>query len=154
MTQPLLTEIVIDAPADEVWSIVSDFPAYPDWNPFIRQISGDLKAGSRLEVELGPPGGRAMTIRPTVQEVQAGRVLRWLGQLGVPGLFDGEHSFQIEPLGPRQVRFVHSERFSGVLAPLVMAVIGKSTRQGFEAMNQALKERAEARPKQPVESAT
>ena len=43
------------------------------------------------------------------------------------------------------MRFVQSERFSGILVPLVMAFIGRSTRQGFEAINQALKERAEAK---------
>lgn len=145
MSQVLRTEIVIAAPSDDVWSILTDFSSYPGWNPFVRQISGRLEVGSRLEVHLAPPGGRAMTIRPTVREVLPGRVLRWLGSLGVPGLFDGEHSFQIEPLGEGQVRFVHSERFSGILVPAIMAFIGKSTRQGFEAMNQALKERAEAK---------
>jgi hypothetical protein len=150
----LHTEIVIDAPAEDVWSILTNSAAYPGWNPFIRQISGSLEAGSRLEVKLGPPGGRAMTIRPTVLDVQPGRSLRWLGHLGRPGLFDGEHSFEIEPLGPQQVRFVHGEQFSGVLVPLVMALIGNSTRKGFEAMNLALKERAEARAKsQPVQVA-
>lgn len=144
MSRHLQTDIVIAAPPEDVWSILTDFPAYPGWNPFIRRISGDLEAGARLEVELGPPGGRAMTIRPTLRDVQPGRGLRWLGHMGIPGVFDGEHSFQIEPLGPRQVRFVHSERFGGVLAPLVMSFIGSSTQRGFEAMNQALKERAEA----------
>lgn len=149
MSRLLHTEVVIDASPDDVWAILADFAAYPEWNPFIRRIAGKLEVGSPLEVELGPPGGRAMTIRPTVREVQAGRVLRWLGRLGLPGLFDGEHEFQIEPMGAKQVRFVHSERFSGILVPVIMAFIGDSTRQGFEAMNQALKERAEARAARP-----
>ena len=144
MSRLLHTETVIAAPAEGVWSILADFAAYPNWNPFIPRISGDLEVGAELVVELAPPGGRAMTIRPTVREVQPGRILRWLGRLGLPGLFDGEHSFQIEPLGEGQVRFVQSERFSGVLVPLVMKFIGASTQQGFEAMNQALKERSEA----------
>ena len=145
MSQLLHAETVIDAAQDEVWAVLEDFAAYPSWNPFIRQITGRLEAGDRLEVELSPPGGRAMTMRPIVREVQPGRAFRWLGSVGVPGLFDGEHSFQVEPLGVGQVRFVQSERFSGILSPLVMAFTGRSTRQGFEAMNQALKERAEAR---------
>jgi hypothetical protein len=140
----LHSEILIDAQAEDVWAILADFATYPEWNPFIRRIAGGPEAGARLDVELSPPGGRTMTIRPTVREVQPGRVLRWLGRLGLPGLFDGEHSFQIEPLGKGHVRFVQSERFSGVLVPLLMPFIGNSTQQGFEAMNQALKERAEA----------
>ncbi len=144
MSRLLHTEIVIAAPSEDVWSILTDFAAYPGWNPFIRRISGGLETGTRLEVDLAPPGGRAMTMRPTVREVQPGRLLRWLGRVGLPRLFDGEHSFEIDPLGEGQVRFVQSERFSGVLVPLVMAFVGASTKQGFEAMNLALKERAEA----------
>jgi hypothetical protein len=140
----LPTELVIAASSEAFWNILTEFAAYPGWNPFVRHISGRLEAGAGLEVELAPPGGRAMTIRPTVREVEPERTLRWLGRVGFPGLFDGEHSFQIEPLGENRVRFVQSERFSGVLVPLVMTFIGRSTQQGFEAMNLALKERAEA----------
>jgi hypothetical protein len=69
-----------------------------------------------------------------------------LGHLFVPGLFDGEHVFQIEPLGPERVRFVQAERFTGLLAPLMMRFIEPGTSQGFEAMNRALKARAEGPP--------
>lgn len=27
---------LIDAPIEDVWSILLDFPAYPAWNPFVR----------------------------------------------------------------------------------------------------------------------
>lgn len=144
MSRLLHTEVTIAASPETVWSILTDFAAYPGWNPFIRHIAGKLETGARLEVDLAPPGGRAMTMRPTLRAVEPGRTLRWLGRVGLPGIFDGEHSFQIEPLGENQVRFVQSERFSGILVPLVMMFIGRSTEQGFEVMNLALKERAEA----------
>jgi hypothetical protein len=84
-----------------------------------------------------------MTFKPTVLEAEPERELRWLGRFLVPGVFDGEHSFHIEPIDDRRVRFVQAERFRGALVP----VFGKTleqTRRGFEAMNQALKRRAEA----------
>jgi hypothetical protein len=84
-----------------------------------------------------------MRLRPTLLAVAPAKGLRWLGHVGVPGIFDGEHEFRIEPLGVDGVRFVQAERFSGLLAPLVMKFIERGTRQGFEAMNQALKARAE-----------
>lgn len=84
-----------------------------------------------------------MSMRPTVLAATPSRELRWLGHLGMPGLFDGEHRFRIEPLGTDRVRFIQEERFSGLLASLVMRFIERGTRQGFEAMNQALKARAE-----------
>ena len=62
----------------------------------------------------------------------------------VPGIFDGEHIFTIESLDPERVRFVQREEFNGVLASLVLGMIGDKTRMGFKSMNQALKEKAES----------
>ena len=143
MTAPLRTEIAIEATPARVWEILTDFAAYPTWNPFIPRISGSLEAGSRLDVQLQPPGGRGMRFRPTLLAAAPRKELRWLGHMGVPGVFDGEHQFHIEPQGANGVRFIQEERFSGLLAPLVLKFIERDTRQGFEAMNRALKARAE-----------
>ena len=121
---------------------MTDFAAYPDWNPFIRRISGELQVGAKLEVRIEPPGGRAMTFKPTVRAAEANRELRWLGRLLLPGIFDGEHSLRIEPLDGGRSRFVQSERFSGLLVGLVKGALAK-TEAGFEQMNTALKTRVE-----------
>ncbi len=75
---------------------------------------------------------------------QPTRELRWLGRLLVPGLFDGEHSFQLEPLPGGRTHFVQRERFSGILVRPLGRTLAK-TRLGFEQMNSALKSEAEAR---------
>jgi hypothetical protein len=137
------TEIEINAPAEQVWQVLTDFAAMSEWNPFIRRISGRPRVGERLRVHLQPPGGRGMTFRPVVLQAVPERELRWLGRLLVPGLFDGEHYFQIEPLDERRVRFVHGERFSGLVLPLLWRGLVTNTRRGFEEMNRALKARAE-----------
>jgi hypothetical protein len=138
----LRREIEVDAPAERVWAVVTDFAAYPEWNPFIRRISGELREGATLEVRIEPPGARGMTFKPTVRAVEANRELRWRGRLLVPGVFDGEHSLRIEPLAGGRSRFVQAERCSGVLVPLLKGVLAK-TEAGFEQMNTALKTRAE-----------
>ena len=89
------------------------------------------------------PGGRGATLRPTVLEADPGRRLRWLGHLVAPGIFDGEHTFTIQPLGDGQVRLVQHEQFRGLLAPLMAGSLDRHTQPGFELMNQALKRRAE-----------
>ena len=138
-------EIEIDAPPERVWAVVTDFDAYPEWNPFIRRISGELREGARLEVRIEPPGARAMTFKPTVRAVEANRELRWLGRLLLPGIFDGEHSLRIEPLDGGRSRFVQSERFTGFLVGLVKGTLAK-TEAGFEQMNTALKAHVEQAP--------
>lgn len=140
----LSSEIEINATPQRVWQVLTDFPALPDWNPFITSMDGELVAQERLKVRIEPPGGMAMSFSPTVLKAEPGVELRWIGHVLMPGLFDGEHSFTIEQLGDERVRFIHAEKFTGVLVPL-MGLMGvyKSTAAGFEAMNQALKERAE-----------
>jgi hypothetical protein len=140
----LETEIDIRGSAMEVWSVLADFRRYPEWNPFIREASGEVRRGARLTVQLHPPGGRPMTFRPIVREASPGRELRWEGHLWFPGLFDGEHVFRIETTG-ENVRLRHGEQFRGVLVPLIPANVFERTRRGFEAMNRALKERIETR---------
>ena len=142
----LHSEIEIDAPAERVWRLITDFPSYPRWNPFIRRISGEPTTGERLEVRIEPPGGRGMTFRPTVLKAEPNRELRWLGHLLVPHLFDGEHSLTIQPLEEHRVRFVQREVFRGLLVPLFARSLDNNTKRGFEEMNHALKERAETLP--------
>ena len=142
----LHTEIEIDAPAKRVWELLTDFASYPEWNPFIRTISGQPAPGERLRARLEPPGGLAMTFKPKVLTAEPNRELRWLGHLLVPGLFDGEHSFTIQPLEDDRVRFVQREAFRGLLVPLFARSLESKTRRGFEEMNRALKGRAEAAP--------
>ena len=135
--------IEIDAAPEAVWRELADTGAYAAWNPFIRSIEGELEEGTRLRVEITPPGGRPMTFRPTVRAARPGRELRWLGHLVVAGLFDGEHSFEIEPLGAGRSRFTQAECFSGLLVRPFGGTLAK-TEHGFEAMNRALKGRAES----------
>ena len=144
MAYELRTETSIDAPAERVWSILADFESYPAWNPFVVRIAGPLQLGERVEIELRPPGGKSMKFRPHITALSTGRTFAWLGRLFLPGLFDGEHRFEIVPLDDGKIRFVHSERFSGLLVPLLETTLNTKTRAGFEAMNEALKRRAEA----------
>ena len=143
--EPLTTAAeVIDAPPAVVWAALTDTAAYPDWNPFVRELGGELVEGARLRVRIGPPGRRAITLRPTVVRIEPERELTWLGRFLVPRLFDGQHSFVLERLPGGGTRFVQSEHFRGVLVPLMGRLLA-ATGQGFEAMNEALRDRAEAR---------
>jgi hypothetical protein len=141
--QVLHTEIEINASAERVWQVLTDFAAYPQWNPFIRRVEGEARTGARLRVFVQPAGGKGMSFRPTVLVMDPSRELRWLGRLWVPGLFSGEHSFTIEPLSEYRVRFIQRERFEGALVPLLAKMLDRGTRSGFEAMNRALKLQSE-----------
>lgn len=140
----LFTEITINASADTVWKIFSDFASYPEWNPFVRAIKGDVRVGKRIEAVLQPPNQKEMTFKPRVIKLVPRREFRWHGILGIRGLFDGEHIFEVHPSAPSTVRFVQREIFRGLLVPMILKSIEKNTRAGFEQMNNALKERCES----------
>jgi hypothetical protein len=140
------TEIDIAASPERLWAILTDFAAYPDWNPFIRSIEGPLEKGGRLTVSIQPVGASAMTFRPTVLVATPNAELRWLGKFLFRGVFDGEHYLQIAPSTPGRVRFVQGEKFGGLLVGLSKSKIEGGVRAGFIAMNQALKSRAEKDP--------
>jgi len=140
----IVTQIDIAASPERVWSILTDFPAYPQWNPFIHAISGAAKPGEKLRVAIQPEGRRAMAFRPRVLKAANQQELRWLGRLGIPGLFDGEHYFQLTTIGNGHTRFTQGEQFSGILVGVFLSSMEAATKAGFQAMNQALKNRAEA----------
>ncbi|MEN6591635.1 MAG: Polyketide cyclase / dehydrase and lipid transport [Methanobacterium sp. PtaU1.Bin097] len=136
------TEIEINAPASVVWEILTDFDHYPQWNPFIKEISGHQIVGAQLEVFIKPPNSNGMRFKPKILSYKPKEELRWLGALWIPKLFDGEHSLIIEKIDENKVLFIQKEEFTGLFVPLVSSML-KDTESGFEAMNRALKREAE-----------
>jgi len=72
----IYTEIKINASTSTVWDILTDFDKFPSWNPFMKQISGNLQEGARLEAFIQPPNSNGMTIKPKILEYQPRKRLR------------------------------------------------------------------------------
>lgn len=145
MKHQLETEVNIDASPQIVWDILTDLDDYPDWNPFIVSSEGTAAVGERLSNRMEPPGGKAITFRPTVTEVEPNEVFEWLGRLGLPGVFDGRHRFELEATPSGGTHLAHTEELNGALVRFMRKSLDTQTLQGFEEMNAALKTRAEAR---------
>ena len=145
MKHELHTEIDIDAAPEVVWQVLTDLDKYGEWNPFITSSVGSPEVGERLVNRMEAPGGSPMTFKPEVTVVEHGKTFEWLGRLGLPGLFDGRHRFDVRS-SPRGVKLIQSETFDGVLVRFMRKSLDTTTKAGFEAMNAALKERAEAVP--------
>jgi len=84
-----------------------------------------------------------MTFKPKLLVVQPQKELRWLGHLFIPGLFDGEHIFELYENTDGSTTFVQREKFTGMLVSLFQKMLNTNTVAGFEAMNKKLKELAE-----------
>ncbi len=140
MTKEIRTEITIQASPEKVWNILTDFNAYPAWNPFITSLTGKAEKGSKLTVKIKPTDGKAMTFKPSVLTAKKNQELSWLGSLFFKGLFDGEHKFELIDHGNGTVTFIQSEQFKGIFVGIFNT---EKTESGFHAMNRKLKEEAE-----------
>lgn len=136
-TDRLDTVIDIAAPPGAVWRVLTDFAGYAAWNPFIRQVEGKAREGTRLTATMHPAGRKPMTFRPVIIRAEEAVALVWRGRLPVPGLFDGEHAFLLTATATG-TRLDHSEAFGGLLVPFLKA---EGFRKDFEAMNRALEAR-------------
>jgi hypothetical protein len=140
MRHEITTSIEVEAPPEAVWEVLADLPGHAAWNPFITAASGDAAVGARLHLRLNPPGGKSMRFRPVVTCAEEARVLEWLGSMGVRGLFDGRHRFELEAIAIG-TRLVQREEFRGLLVRFGRKALDGRTRRGFEEMNVALRRR-------------
>jgi hypothetical protein len=135
------TEIIIDAPPQAVWAVLSDVDSYESWNPYHVKVSadGEITPGRSLVVSISKPNGEQVTIKPHVIRMEPERELTWGG--GVRGIFFGEHRFLLEPAGS-STHLIHSEDFTGFAVRYAGL---DSIEEGYQSMNRALKERIERR---------
>lgn len=135
----------IDAPAAAVWDVLTDLPHFGEWNPFIRAASGSTSLGGEVQVRVQPSIKAArLGFRAKVLVCERNRELRWRGHVLASWLGDGDHTFSIEPAADGRVRFEQREVFRGLLPHLAGRLLARETQRGFDAMNDALRRRAEA----------
>lgn len=87
----------IEAPPHVVFSGLVDVARWHEWCTWLAWDHGEMREGATLGLRLTPPGGGGYGFTPTVLTVDAPRHLAWIGRTGLPGVFDGEHHFEIAP---------------------------------------------------------
>ncbi|HEY3958382.1 MAG TPA: SRPBCC domain-containing protein [Streptosporangiaceae bacterium] len=130
----------IAAPPEQVWAVLTDLASYPQWNPLFHEASGHLTPGSRVTIKsVHPVNGRIMTVKVKVVAAEPARELRWVSSL--PGIMTGEHSFTLTPANGG-TQLTQTEIYRGLLARFSGKTISR-TQASFQALNQAIKQRAE-----------
>jgi hypothetical protein len=149
MTAELTTFVDIDSTPERVWRVLTDLPAYAEWNPFITKAEGAFVVGGRLSFSVPPVNALIQPeLRPRVVEVAPCRRLRLRSRLNrpaIPGLFDVELTMTITD-HDGGVRLWQQDRFGGLLAPLLIRSLNRHRLTAFNAMNAALKHRVEGTP--------
>ena len=137
------TDMDIEASPERVWAVLTDLRAYGDWNPVVRRVRGEPRMGERLKFRIEIAGLPGLDLAARVCLADPARGFGWRG--GPPGLFTGEHTMRIAPLGNGRTRLSHGEDFRGVLASVLLtrATLGKIERS-YHQMNEALAKRVAA----------
>ena len=137
------TTFAVDASADQVWAVLSDFDAWSEWNPSVPRIHGECQAGSKLHLTLAMPGRPSARVSAVVTSAVPNRSLHWRGNVGGDRIFAGTREFDIAAQPDGTVVVTHVEDVSGLLFPIFKAVMGDAIQKHHDNLNVALKERAE-----------
>ncbi|HSV65011.1 MAG TPA: SRPBCC family protein [Mycobacteriales bacterium] len=90
-------ETTIEAPADAVWQVLTDFPRWPEWSPGVTamHIDGPVAVGTTFRWRSGPS-----RITSTITDVDPGRSIAWTGRtLGISAV----HRWEVVSAGERTV---------------------------------------------------
>lgn len=135
--------IGVQAPADAIWEIVHDLGRWSEWNPTYPQAAGEVRIGNILTLTLALPGQPNQDLKAKVLDWVPNEQLHWqLSMMG--GLIRTLRYIEITPLTEVACIVDNGEIFGGLMGPSLGKRMGRTVRRGFEAMNEALKARAEA----------
>jgi uncharacterized protein YndB with AHSA1/START domain len=131
-------EIEVAAPPEVVWEVLSDFEAWPSWNPGIRwaSIEGPVAEGTRFRWRAGPS-----TITSTLERIERLQKIAWSGRtLGIRAV----HVWEMKRRdGGTLVR--SEESWAGLLPTLLRGRMGRTLKASLDEGLQHLKVEAERR---------
>jgi len=126
------TEILVPAPPEVVWAVLTDFAGWTSWNPGVEHVDvrGPLQAGTEFAWKAGGIGIRSM-----LQDVSPPARISWTGEaMGLHAI----HAWRLAPEagGTR----VHTqESFEGALASLMKGKLQKTLSETLDKGLSALK---------------
>lgn len=142
MAFEIIREVQVDCAPDHLWAVLTDVERYPEWNPYVTGVRGDLVAGQTVEMDIAAPDRDVLTTTAEVDAVEPPHHLRFVWEREDPDLFDGTSEFHIHA-DPHGSRIEHRQVLSGELAPGIQHRLGDRMVLGIEMMLAALKARAE-----------
>ena len=135
--------IGVQAPAEIVWEVVSEFETWHQWNPLYRRAEGQMKIGTALVLEQHLPGEPPRVVQPVVQDWVPYEQLHWRSSR-MGGFVTAIRYLEIENMGPENATFSNGELFMGLLLRLISRDERRRLKAAFTEMGEAVRDRAEA----------
>lgn len=135
-------EFDIEAPAEVVWAVLTDFERYTEWNPFVVEARCDLRPGGAIDmkVKLLGPAQRQVEY---IHAVEPGKGFSYNMKPFPLGGLSSLRSHTIIDLGDGRCHYSSHFHLQGWLMPVVRGLMRGALQRGFGSMSEALKARAE-----------
>ncbi|MCG2462728.1 SRPBCC domain-containing protein [Flavobacteriaceae bacterium F89] len=134
------TNIKIRKPIDEVWRVLTDFKSYPNWNPLVGKLTGEVKEGGTIKTHIIPLG---KAYYPKILSYKKEEEIIWQGAQGAKFLLSGKHYYKLQPLDNKNTELFHGEYFTGILSYFLPKSLLQKMENTFVEHNEALKKRLE-----------
>ena len=139
-TSEISAAIEIAATPERVWAVLTDLASYPQWNPVFREASGQVAVGNRITLtSTQPETGHTMTVKVKVLTAEPAAELRWVSS--VLGLMTSKRSFTLSPANGG-TRLMQTQTYRGLFTRFPPKTVIR-IQTSFDAINQAIKQRAE-----------
>lgn len=140
----IYTDIVVNASAEQVWSVLKDTKSYKNWAVFLTDIQGELKNGNKItaKFQLNPSKEKYNSIDHTIQVID-GKSFYW-AEKGPMGICDNHH-FNIEIIDKNTTKFVQKDELIKGATFLLGGYLSKIYVKGYQDFNRALKQETEQR---------
>ncbi|WP_311269555.1 nuclear transport factor 2 family protein [Sphingobium sp. WCS2017Hpa-17] len=135
--------VEIQADVDHVWSVLTDFASYGDWNPLCRAITVDAQVGGLVRMDVKDDLKDAViTFDYRLDEFDVGQRIAWSAEFPDLGLTARRDQY-LQPLDAERCVYWSTDLYTGPQARQQAELNGAWVRSAFDNMALALKARSE-----------
>lgn len=142
--QSVKTEVVINAPPEKVWDIVTDIESWQEWSPTINGSEGEAAVGSTLSITMmsKDPDKDGPRYNPKIIHLDRPTYFHWRAHMMAGFIFTNDKIIELEATAVG-TKVTHTETFKGLMVPLMRGQLEKGVPPILNMMNEALKNTAE-----------
>ena len=135
--------IIINAPVEKVWAVLTDIESFPDWNPNTIRLVGEQKVGAILQIETQLSKKRTIKEEMIVRAYEQNQRWCWGNKIFSKIFGYSQRCKIIRRFGKNQTLYITTEKFKGMLAPMIIGTMKKRLLKGFKKESLKLKRRVE-----------
>jgi hypothetical protein len=143
--QSFIIEEVADiaAPVQVVWQVITDLPAYGEWNRFVVSCRSSLVGRQPIDMRVVLFGSLAQPQSEVVFENSPGERLCYGLHGDALGALRSRRCHHLQAIAPERTSYRSHFELSGWLSPVVRGLLGRRLERGFHLMTSGIQHRAE-----------